>query len=117
MVGTRRIKALLVAVTFCLGIVVADGELRDVVIDERFETLDDWEDLVFRNIDRVTEYSVIEIDDACPESGFTADRPCDHSGSALFIESDDGGSGIVQTTEFDAYDHPIVEWRWRVESN
>ncbi|TVR52430.1 MAG: DUF3047 domain-containing protein [Spirochaetaceae bacterium] len=113
----RTLMTFVLSVTFCLGIVAADGELRDVVIDERFATLDDWEDLVFSNIDHMTEYSVIGIDDACAEPGSSPNRPNDHRGTALFIESDDGGSGIVHGVEIDAYDHPIVEWRWRVESN
>ncbi len=116
MVGTRKITAFLLAVTLGLAGVFPDGEVRDVVIDERFLTLDDWADLEFPNIDRMTEYSVIEIDDACAEHGHSENRPCNDRGAALFIESDDGGSGIVHATEFDAYDHPIVEWRWRVES-
>lgn len=63
---------------------------REPIIYERFESLDDWEDLEFRDIDRPTSYSVESEDDT----------------SLLHIESDDGGSGIIHTETFNVYDYP-----------
>ena len=69
------------------------------VIEETFQSLEAWEDLQFDGIDRATDYSVTLKDR----------RP------VLFIESDDGGSGIVHEKTFNVYEHRVIEWRWMVE--
>ncbi len=113
----RMLMTFVLSVTFGLGNVAADGELRDVVIDERFSTLDDWADLEFPNVDRLTAYTIVAVDDAeCVEAEFEASGPCEARRTVLLVESDDGGSGIVHVTHFDVYDFPIIEWRWRVEA-
>ncbi len=76
-----------------------DRRQRSPVIEESFATLEAWDDLVFDDIERLTNYSIEEEDDR----------------SLLFIESIDGGSGIVHAETFDVYDNPVIEWSWRVE--
>jgi len=79
--------------------VAAVGANSDDIISEDFTSLRDWEDLEFRSIERPTSYSIER------ENGT----------SLLFIESDDGGSGIIHTETFNVYENPVVEWRWRIE--
>ncbi|TVR34882.1 MAG: DUF3047 domain-containing protein [Spirochaetaceae bacterium] len=71
----------------------------DALIYEEFTSLRDWADLEFRNIDQPSKYSIERENDK----------------SLLFIESDDGGSGIVHSRQFNVYQNPIIEWRWRIE--
>lgn len=95
---TTRVFAAFVitAFFFTAAIVVAD---RDPVISEEFASLRDWEDLEFRNIDRPTTYSIQHENET----------------SLLFIESNDGGSGIIHRHTFNVYENPVIEWRWRIE--
>ncbi len=72
---------------------------EEAVVYEEFASLDAWEDLEFRDIDRPSSYSTVQEDGR----------------SLLFIKSDDGGSGIIHTRTFNVYDNPVIEWRWRIE--
>lgn len=73
---------------------------RAPVVDETFESLENWEPLRFRGIDRLTHYEAVR------EGG----KPL------LLVESDDSGSGIVHERIFNVYDYPALEWQWRVEN-
>lgn len=86
------------AATFAFVLAAASAHAEPAV-DEDFSDLEDWEPLEFDDIDRETDYYA-EEEDGDP---------------LLFIESIDGGSGIVHTETFNVYEHRIIEWRWRVE--
>ncbi len=85
----------LVAILALAGGTVTSSE---PVIDEQFISLDRWEEIRFRGVDRPSEYSVVEKDGR----------------SLLRLESSAGGSAILHGTPFDVYDYPVIEWRWRI---
>ena len=69
-------------------------------IDEQFNSLDDWEPIIFPNIEKHSEYSLNESED----------------GSILVARSNDSASGIRYVKESNVYAYPIVRWRWKVEN-
>lgn len=73
---------------------------RATAVDETFETLENWEPLRFRGIDRLTRYQAVR------EGG----KPL------LLVESDNAGSGILHERIFNVYDYSALEWQWRVEN-
>ncbi len=68
--------------------------------NETFEDLEAWEELTFPNIDRHSEYSVMQRD----------------GGSALRAESRASASGLVSRQSFDVYETPHLGWRWKVDN-
>ncbi len=73
---------------------------RATAVDETFESLESWEALRFRGIDRLTHYEAVR------EGG----KPL------LLVASNDSGSGIVHDQIFNVYDYSALEWQWRVEN-
>lgn len=69
----------------------------DVLFREEFESLDGWNELAFRKIERRSRYRVIRRDGA----------------SVLEVRSEASASGIVSERSFDVYESPILEWRWQ----
>ncbi len=96
---SRKFPAALAAVALILATPYPVRPEPSPAIDESFETLAQWEPLEFDSIDRHTDYSVVVNANA----------------SMLFIESDDGGSGLIHQTTVNAHENPVLEWRWRVE--
>lgn len=67
---------------------------------EEFKTLDDWKPRTFDDVDRHTEYSIVEID----------------GGHALKAVSDNSASGVTWKKTFDVYKYPRMRWRWKISN-
>jgi hypothetical protein len=59
-----------------------------------------WEPLVFKNIDRKTDYAVVKHD------GVTV----------LSAKSDAASSGLIRKIKIDPATYPIISWRWKITS-
>ena len=77
-----------------------NGFAEQVVIDENFNTLDDWEAVTFSQIERHSEYHIQKTE----------------TGRILVASSDASASGIRYKNEFNVYDSPVVRWRWKVDN-
>ena len=88
-------RLLVVALLALAGGTATSGE---PVIDEQFNSVERWEEIRFRGVERPSEYSIVE----------------EEGRSLLRLESSAGGSAIVHGTPFDVYDYPVLEWRWRI---
>ena len=97
----RSMRFVLKSVSIIAGLVATATVVpaHEPLIYEQFDSLDSWEALEFRGIERATTYSVVV------EGGK----------SLLLVESDDGGSAIIHKETFNVYAYPIIEWRWRIE--
>jgi hypothetical protein len=71
-----------------------------VFFREDFETLDAWEPLFFRGIDRHTTYSTQNQDGA----------------SVLVAKSSDSASALVHKRMFNVAEYPQVRWCWKVDN-
>ena len=85
--------------TFFLLLVTATA-WSDAVIREEFDSLDDWEPVVFPKIEKHTRYTILESGD----------------GGILEARSSASASGLRHRTEFDVYRYPVVRWRWKVDN-
>ena len=72
----------------------------ETVIDEQFEDLSEWTPVLFRDIERHSDYRIL--------SGQT--------GSFLVARSSNSASGIKYSRRFDVYTYPVVSWRWKVDN-
>jgi hypothetical protein len=70
-----------------------------VFLRETFETLDAWEPLFFRGIDRHTAYAIQEQDGA----------------NVLVAKSNNSASALVCTRTFNVTEFPVIRWRWKVD--
>jgi len=61
----------------------------------------DWEALTFPNIDRWTQYSLVQ------------DK--DNGRTVVFAESDRSASGLIRRKRFNPLDYPIIQWDWKIE--
>ncbi|MBI9102890.1 MAG: DUF3047 domain-containing protein [Spirochaetales bacterium] len=68
-------------------------------ISEEFENLENWEPLLFPKIEEHSHYSISVLDGE----------------SILKAESDSSASGLIFKEEFDVYEWPLLDWRWRVD--
>lgn len=73
---------------------------EEYAIDEQFSSLDNWQPIIFPNIEKHSEYSIDESED----------------GSLLVARSNKSASGIRYVKEFNVYEYPIVRWRWKVDN-
>lgn len=71
-----------------------------VFFREDFETLDAWEPLFFRGIDRHTSYSTQNQDGA----------------SVLVAKSSNSASALVHKRRFNVAEYPLVRWCWKVDN-
>jgi hypothetical protein len=76
------------------------GYAGQVVINENFNTLDDWVVVTFSRIERHSEYYIQKTE----------------AGRVLVARSDASASGIRYKNEFNVYDSPVVRWRWKVDN-
>jgi hypothetical protein len=96
-----KFTTLLVFTFIMVGLAVADspgGKQR--LFREEFRTLDRWTPLFFPKIRKHTEYKV----DSGNDEYF------------LLAESDASASALVYEKEFNIYDYPMAQWRWRVDA-
>ncbi len=83
-----------------VGGIAALSANEKVFVDERFQTLDRWQPLLFPNISRHSTYA--------------ADR-CDGE-SCLRLESANSASALVMKESFDVYRYPQLAWSWKVST-
>jgi hypothetical protein len=69
-------------------------------LEEDFNTLEKWKPLYFPKIKRHSEYSIVN----------------ENNNSFLKTVSNNSASGIVYQNDFNVYEYPIVQWRWKVEN-
>ncbi len=96
-----KFTTLLVFIFIMVGLAVADspGE-KQRLFREEFQTLDQWTPLFFPKIKKHTAYTVVSRDDEY----------------FLLTESSASASALVYEKEFDVYDYPRAQWRWRVDA-
>lgn len=73
---------------------------EEYAIDEQFNSLDDWQPIIFPGIEKHSEYFRREVE----------------GGSILVATSNGSASGIRYGKEFNVYAYPIVRWRWKVDN-
>ncbi len=73
---------------------------QEVFIHEEFKNLDSWESLKFPKIDRLSKYSAVKLDEK----------------EVLKIVSDNSASGLVFQKKYDLAQHPLIEWRWKIDN-
>jgi hypothetical protein len=103
--GGRTIKRLLVffasaAVIFIVAVGIAYPQDRKVLFREDFHSLENWQPLNFQNKPEHTAYTIET----------NGNEPC------LKASSNASASAIVHNREFNVYDYPIVQWRWKVSN-
>lgn len=74
---------------------------RETLFREEFDSLDDWDELKFPKIERMSTYSI--------------ERTVDGS-SFLRADSDNTASALVWSEQFDVYEFPRLKWRWKVSN-
>ncbi len=86
----------------CLGILLcvftaqsSGGE--ETFLSEEFHNLDNWEPFYFPEIKSHSTYTIID-------------------GDILKTESRASASALIYKTQFNVYDYPMLEWRWKVEN-
>lgn len=78
----------------------ACAENHLIFIRDDFDSLENWKEMYFRNIQRHTRYTIEKEGDI----------------SFLKAESDASASGIVFTKEFNVFDFPKIRWRWKISN-
>ena len=83
---------------FAATVLTAFSEpVEEVKINEEFKNLDKWEAYEFPKIKEHSVYTIIE-------------------GDILKTESKASASAIIYRGEFDVYQYPIIEWKWKVDN-
>jgi hypothetical protein len=77
-----------------LLLAMAAGAEEQMLLNEEFNNLDNWEPFHFPNIDTYSTYTIIE-------------------GGILQLESDASASAIVYKEQFNVYEYPRLEWSWK----
>ncbi|WP_320047870.1 DUF3047 domain-containing protein [uncultured Ilyobacter sp.] len=86
---------IIVFLTTVLGAFSEPGE--EVKIKEDFKNLDNWEAYEFPKIKEHSLYTIVE-------------------GDILKTESKASASAIIYKGEFDVYQYPLIEWKWKVDN-
>ncbi len=73
---------------------------QEVFIHEEFKNMDSWESLKFPKIDRLTQYSTVRLDEK----------------DVLKIVSNNSASGLVLQKKYNLAEHPLIEWRWKIDN-
>ena len=109
MMTLRRRNIFVSAVGLCVSLVLTAGMLHAeapaVLSVGMFSSMeaggpypDSWKPLTFENIEKHTEYSLVD----------------DHGTVVVKAESRDSSSGLTREIAIDPKLYPIVEWRWKV---
>jgi hypothetical protein len=77
-----------------------EGHADQFVIEENFNTLDNWLPVTFPKIKRHSVYTLVRTD----------------GNSILQAQSDASASGLRYAKEFNVYDHASVRWKWKVDN-
>lgn len=74
---------------------------RTVFMREEFDSLGQWKPLKFRKISNMSTYTLERINE---------------KESCLRAQSSNSASGMVWKGEFDVYEHPGIQWRWKISN-
>jgi len=88
-----------VLLIFNLSLVAGLHAADEVFLREDFETLDAWEPVYFRGIDRHTAYTIQQQEGS----------------NVLVATSSDSASAMVHKRAFNVAEFPILRWRWKVD--
>jgi hypothetical protein len=70
---------------------------EEVLLSEEFHNLDNWKPFYFPKIKTHSAYTIAD-------------------GHVLKAESQASASAIIYKTQFNVYDYPMMEWRWKIEN-
>ncbi|MBI5039029.1 MAG: DUF3047 domain-containing protein [Nitrospirae bacterium] len=96
----RHVSLILILLTavFLQTAVSQDG--GEIFIREDFNSLDAWKPLYFPRIKAHTQYTIVT----------------EGNESYLRTESNASASAMVYTKEFNVYEYPRIQWRWKVDN-
>ena len=83
-----------------LSLAAALHAADEVFLREDFETLDAWEPLYFRGIDRHTDYAIQRQDGS----------------NVLVARSSGSASAMIHKQAFNVAEFPTLRWRWKVDN-
>lgn len=72
---------------------------QNLLFRDDFESMNDWKPLVFPKIEKQTKYDIVK----------------DGSNSFLRARTDSSASGLIYRKRFSIKEHPIVQWRWKID--
>ena len=75
-------------------------QAEEYAIDEQFQSLDNWEPIIFPKIEKQSEYFINQSKE----------------GTILVARSNGSASGIRYVKEFNVYAYPVLRWRWKVDN-
>lgn len=84
------------AILLCGFIAQSPGGDEFLLLEE-FHNLDNWEPFYFPKIKSHSTYTIID-------------------GDVLRAESRASASAIIYKTQFNVYDYPMLQWRWKIEN-
>ena len=98
----QRLNYLIILIIFILvcSFNICYGQDNNIFLKDSFETLDNWESLLFP---KIKEHSVYKIEK----------KEIYHY---LRAQSNASASGLLLKREFNVYQYPNVRWRWRIEN-
>ena len=89
-----------VAIMSFILVALAHSQEPKVLLQEGFNSLDNWEPFYFRKIDEHSSYTVESSEE----------------GSYLKAESNGSASALIYKSQFNVYEYPYIKWRWKVEN-
>ena len=82
---------------FFILIFLYQASFSEVIVNEDFYNLNNWNSLRFKKINVLSSYNIIDND-------------------ILKAYSKNGASAIIYSEKFDVYKYPLAEWKWKVEN-
>ena len=97
---TVRVLQILIITIGLWGVLFPQSVTQDVFFREDFSNLDHWREYAFPKVDRLSEYSVTEM----------------NGGLALKAVSKNSASALILRKTFQVDSFPVLRWRWKVEN-
>ncbi len=91
-------KACLILI--CLASFVLAAQAQDTLMRDEFDSTNQWKALTFPKIAKHSKYEIVK----------------DGTNSLLKATTDNSASGLIYKKTFDISKHPIVRWRWKVDT-
>jgi len=91
---------MIIAILLCAYVFSVSAENNLLFFRDDFDSLENWKEMYFENIDAHTRYAVEKEGEE----------------SYLRAESEASASGIVFKKEFNVFDYPKIKWRWKVSN-
>lgn len=70
---------------------------EEILLSEEFHNLENWKPFYFPKIKNHSVYTIID-------------------GNVLKAESNASASAVIYKSQFNVYDYPMLEWRWKIEN-